>query len=304
MSRAGAFAVGLLLFLSAALPHGSLAARAVVAWEADYVNVRVEPSTGGDPVGRLATGAEAEVLEDRGEWTRVRFPGGEGWVVTRSLQALPDPPPEPASVPPLPPATAAPVAPAAPSAEPAALPVPREAPVSAAAEEAPSGGYLSQYTDDPDLPSFDTGPSVVSALSGLLIVLALIAGAVLLGRKLLGSRFPTARRPGGIRVLASRPVAPRQSLLLVEVEGLVWLVGQGPEGVQLIAPIEDERTLERLDDRYEFRETPFQSELRRTFDREDDGPPSSSAPPETPAEPTREQRLAALRRRGKPGDDA
>ena len=220
MSRAGAFAVGLLLFLSAALPHGSLAARAVVAWEADYVNVRVEPSTAGDPVGRLATGAEAEVLEDRGEWTRVRFPGGEGWVVTRSLQALPDPPAAPASVSAPPPATVAPVArvaPAAPSAEPAALPVPREAPVSAAADAAPSGGYLSQYTDDPDLPSFDTGPSVISALSGLLIVLALIAGAVLLGRKLLGSRFPAARRPGGIRVLASRPVAPRQSLLLVEV---------------------------------------------------------------------------------------
>ncbi len=304
MSRAGAFAVGLLLFLSAALPHGALAARAaVVAWEFDYVNVREGPSVGGDPVGRLATGAEAEVLEDRGEWTRVRFPGGEGWVVTRSLQALVEPPTAPASVSAPPPAPVAPGAAAVPAAESAAVP-PQETPVSAAADAAPSSGYLSQYTDDPDLPSFDTGPSVVSALSGLLLVLALIAGAVLLGRKLLGSRFPAARRPGGIRVLASRPVAPRQSLLLVEVEGLVWLVGQGPEGVQLIAPIEDERALERLDDRYEFRETPFQSELRRTFDREDDGPPSSSAPAETPAEPTREQRLAALRRRGKPGDDA
>ena len=299
MSRAGAFAAGLLLLLSVALPPCSLAARAVVEWEFGYVNVRADPSTGGDPVGRLATGAETEVLEDRGEWTRVRFPGGEGWVVTRSLQAVPEPPAEPAP----PPVTVAPAALASPSAEPAASSVPQEAPAPAVADEARPGGYLSEYADDPDLPSFDTGPSVVSAISGLLIVLALIAGAVLLGRKLLGSRFPAARRPGGIRLLASRPVAPRQSLLLVEVEGLVWLVGQGPEGVQLIAPIEDERALERLDDRYEFRETPFQSELRRTFDQEDEGPPGSSAASEAPAEPTREMRLAALRRRGKPGDD-
>ncbi|HSH71247.1 MAG TPA: flagellar biosynthetic protein FliO, partial [Deferrisomatales bacterium] len=262
-------------------------------------NVREAPSAAGDPVGRLAAGAEAEVLEERGEWSRVRFPGGEGWVVTRSLQGVPEPPAEPVPMP-----TPAPVGSDAPSAKPASPPVPPAPPASAAADAAPPGGYLSQYTDDPGLPSFDTGPSVVSALSGLLLVLALIAGAVLLGRKLLGSRFPAARRPGGIRVLASRPVAPRQSLLLVEVEGLVWLVGQGPEGVQLIAPIEDERALERLDDRYEFRETPFQSELRRTFDREDDGPPASSDAAEAPAEPTREQRLAALRRRGKPGDDA
>jgi flagellar biosynthetic protein FliO len=177
--------------------------------------------------------------------------------------------------------------------------------VSDGAEEARPGGYLSQYTDDSDLPSFDTGPSVISALSGLLIVLALIAGAVVVVRKLLGSRFPAARRPGGIRVLASRPVAPRQSLLLVEVEGLVWLVGQGPEGLRAIDRIEEPRALERLDDRYEFLETPFQSELRRTFDLE--GAPGE-APPEAGEtasdEPTREQRLAALRRRGKPADGA
>ena len=301
MRRSHSFAVAVALVLSAAVSLPCWAARAVVQWEYDYVNVRVEASPTADPVGRLAAGAEADILEQNGAWARVRYSGGEGWVVSRSLQVITpagaeEPPAQGGDAPP--PPTPSPAAPAAPP----LLAPPNEAPASA--PQPPTTGYLSQYTDDLEMPVFDTGPSVLSVLSGLFIVLALIAATVFVVRKLLGSRFPVGRRPTGIRILASRPVAPRQSLLLVEVEGLVWLVGQGPEGMQLIAPIEDPRALEQLDDRYEFLETPFQSELRRNFELEGEGPPSSGAAPAVPAEPTREQRLAALRRRGKPGDDA
>ena len=77
------------------------------------------------------------------------------------------------------------------------------------------------------------------------------------------------------------------------------VVGGGPGS--FIGPVH--RAAARLDDRYEFLETPFQSELRRKFELEDDGPPLSSDSPEPSVEPTREQRLAALRRRGKAGDE-
>ena len=291
------------------LPLCSWAARAVVDWEYDYVNVRSTASTTGELVGRLAAGAEGEVLEQREEWTFVRYPGGEGWVVSRSLRTLPETTPMVAKDTPAEPAPVAQPTGAAP--DPALVPdaktrPPEATPPSVVADgEKRPGGYLSEYTDTPEPPVFDAGPSVVSAISGLLIVLALIAGAVLLVRKLMGSRFPASRRPGGIRILGSRPVAPRQSLLLVEVEGLVWLVGQGPEGMRRIDRIDDPRALERLDDRYEFLETPFQSELRRTLDLEGErGEPVAPSEVGSAEELTREQRLAALRRRGKPADGA
>lgn len=306
MKRVKACVALALLSLLAAVPGGALAARAVVDWEFDHVNVRAAPSRTGEAVGRLAAGAEAETLEAQGEWTRVRFPGGSGWVVSRSLRPLPEPPPPPAPVP-APPA-AAPSTPPPEVAEvpaPAAPPAPPLQPPPAETQAGSPDGYLSQYRDAPELPALDTGSGVVSALSSLLLVLALIAGAVFAARKLLGSRLPSARRPGGVRVLASRPVAPRQALLLIEVEGLVWLVGQGPDGLRRIDRIEDPRALERLDDRYEFLETPFQSELRRNLNAEDQAEDAApAAAPVAPDNLTREQRLAALRRRGKPADGA
>lgn len=323
-----------LFFLALVLAWGAGAPawgqeRARVAWPEPTVNVRSGPSVGATRVGRLARGAQVEVLGERGEWTRVRHAGGEGWVVTRSLERLPATAPEPlqtaaaaqVSVPNPEPPAAVPPEPARtklpdvgqgapppsrpapePSPEPARAP-PAAAPPAVASRDAADAGYLSGL-EQPPSPSYEPGPGLLRLLSGLLLVLALLAGLVWALRKLSGGRLLAAgRRAGPIRVLAARAVGPRQGLVLVEVGGLVWLLSQGPEGLRPVAEIRDEAALERLNARYGFRETPFEATLRSRLDLEGEeqgkgttspaaGNISGKGPWASP-----EERLAALRRR-------
>ncbi len=267
------------------------AAPAVVDWEYDYVNVRSEPGTEAERVGQLALGARAEVLEERGEWSRVRYPGGAGWVVTRSLRVLPE---EPA------PAPAPPVAAPPAAAAPAPAPAPREAPppAPAAGESSPPSGYLAPYREDPPLPAVDLTSSVASLLAGLLLIFALLAAGVYLWRRFFLGRFPVPRRGGALRILETRPLGPRQGLVLVEAGGIVWLLAQGPDGVTPLAEIRDPAALARLNERFAFLESPFETELRRQLDLET-GPETAAEPP---GEPSAEERLAALRRRPERGD--
>jgi len=272
------------------------AGRAVVDWEHNYVNVRSGPGTEYDPVGRLALGTEAELLEERGEWVHVRHPGGAGWVIGRSLMRLPE--------------VATPAAPAvsgeaAPTPEVRSAPAPAveppvaEPPVVGAPEAEPesgAGGYLAAYTAESDLP-LAPDASLLRTVSGLFLVLALIAAAVWGVRRFMGSRFSASRRAGGIRVLATRSLGARHGLFLVETGGLVWLLGQGPDSVRLIAEIRDPEALRRLDDRYEFLEAPFESELRRELDISGQEPAAQRQGAEGPSP---EERLASLRRRPKP----
>ncbi len=276
--------------------------RAVVDWEYGYVNVRPAPSTGSDPVGRLTRGAETEILDVRGDWLQIRYPGGEGWVVARSLRRLA--PAEAPAAPAAPSPTAAAGSPPEPDtpADAASEPEPAPAPAARAGPPAvrstpdegarppasPDRGYLSEYLDDTAPPVADPGGGLLRLFSGLLVVLALIAGGVWVFRRFLGRRFPVDSRTRGIRVLASRPVGPRQALLLVEVGGLVWLLSQGSDGVSLVAEIRDPDALRRLDERYEFLESAFEAELKKRLDLE------SGA---GDAGPSTEERLAALRRR-------
>jgi len=293
------------------------ASRAVVAWDEPYVNVRAAPGTDATKIGRLAHGAEVEVLETQGEWVHLRYAGGEGWVVERSLERLPEPTvsavgtaaasgvggseaaPD-SAVPPAPPQRPGPApAPAEKTdASPlaAALPPSEPAPP-AAASSAPREGYLQGFDQTP--PPMEPGPGLISMLSGLLLVLALLAGVVWLIRRFTGHRFPGGRRGNAIRVLATRALGPRQGLLLAETGGLVWLLAQGPEGVRLIAEIRDEAALRRLNEQYGFRDTPFEAQLRRELDLEAD---ESGPHPEPDREPSPEERLAALRRRPGQGE--
>jgi len=302
----------LVLVASPAMLEVGWAERARVAWEEPYVNVRAAPGLDAAKVGRLARGAEGEVLSEEGEWVHIRYPGGEGWVVDRSLQRLP----EPAEV--LGSAVASP-SPAPPRAEvadnlvaangasettPPQVPTPSAAaseprtsePLPGGAPNPPREGYLSGL-DQAKPPPVEPGAGLVSMLSGLLLVLALLAGAVWLGRRFLGHRFPGGRRGNTIRVLATRALGPRQGLLLAEAGGLVWLLAQGPDGVRLVAEIRDEAALQRLNEQFGFRDTPFEAQLRQQMDLEE-----NAEGPRPDREPSPEERLAALRRRPKAGE--
>ncbi|MEW6489307.1 MAG: flagellar biosynthetic protein FliO [Thermodesulfobacteriota bacterium] len=311
LSRAPARTALLLLALALSWGAGAPAwgqERARVEWQEPTVNVRSGPNLGASRVGRLARGAEVEVLGERAEWTRVRHAGGEGWVVTRSLRRLPATAPEPAAAAPPPePArteTSGPHPPPPHSPEPAQAPPPAAAPPAVPDRDAGDLGYLSGLEETPS-PSYEPGPGLLRLLSGLLLVLALLAGLVWALRKLSGGGLLAGgRRAGPIRVLAARAVGPRQGLVLVEVGGLVWLLSQGPEGLRLVAEIRDEAALERLNGQYGFRETPFETALRNRLDIEGAEPgqgataaPAGNRSPGEGAATSPEERLAALRRR-------
>ncbi|MHB8766087.1 MAG: flagellar biosynthetic protein FliO, partial [Deferrisomatales bacterium] len=286
-----AAAAALLLF--AALP--AWAGRAVVDWTQRSVNVRSAPREDAPRVDRLAKGTEVETLGERGEWTRVRFDGGEGWVVSRSLRTQSGvPAAAPAPAPEAPTAAPAPEAPT-PAQPPPSGPGPlaQSSGAVAPAGGAPPapGGYLAQYADPPALPVADPGSSLLSLVSGLLLVLALLAGAVWAVRRFLLRGSVADRKGTAIRVLASRPLGPRQGLVLVEVGGLVWLLSQSPDGLSLVAEVRDPEALRRLGDRYGFLETPFEAELRQQLDLESAPAPEGPAPP-GPSGPSPDERRA------------
>ncbi len=293
MTRILAGLVALLLLV----PAAGYAGRAVVDWEYGYVNLRRGPSTSAPRTGRLTLGAQVETLETRGEWVRIRAGGREGWVVARSLRPLPEPKPPaeapaeaPAPAPAEPPEARAPKAPAQGVREAPAEPAPSE----------PQPGYLAKYLDQPEPDTPRAGGGWLRLLSGLLLVLALIAGGVFVARSIMGRRLALGRASPGIRILATRPLGARHGLILVEVGGMVWLLSHGPDGVRPIAEIRDPDALKRLDERYGFLETPFESELREKLDLESGGEAEGGPEPE----PSPEERLAALRRRPRSGSSS
>lgn len=340
MSRALA---GLLLLLLAT--STASAGRAVVDWK-DGVSLLSGPNARSKRVARLEVRAPVETLEERAGWVHVRSSEGEGWVQRRSLrflseetkkgrkgreEAAEEPPApvrkaeppkpqresvraEPLGPPPAP--AAAPVAAQPPA--PAPLPASPPAPVpSGAPAKLEPGGYLSGYDREP-APKTDTGPGIFSVVSALLLVLAMVAGAVYLFRIFSGRRGFGPQKGRGIQILATKALGPRQALVLVEVGGLPLLLAQGEGGVHLLTEIRDAEAVRRLNDLYGFRQTPFEAELHRQLDLESepspfdeaetgsDGPSGAyQAEPRASAAggPSPEERLAALRRRPRGGDD-
>ena len=55
---------------------------------ASALRFRSEPSLEGEILGLAVKGTVVEVLEDQGEWSRVRWNGEEGYMATRYLEQL------------------------------------------------------------------------------------------------------------------------------------------------------------------------------------------------------------------------
>lgn len=260
--------------------------------------------------GEVPPGAEVQVLDDRGAAVKVRYKGAEGWVKGSRLRRAPEP-------------AAAPVAPAPAAAAPAVAPPvgaqaspgggtygtagtegTQQAPapaVAAPVAPAPQPDPYAKYDREEAVPRVEAGPSLVTAVGALLLVLALIAGVVYLLRLLGARKYPAGLKAKGIQVLATRPLGPRQALLLVDVGGMPLLLAQSEGMVNLLAEIRDPEAVRRLNDLYGFRETPFEAELRQRLDLE-----SQEEKPAPGGERvlSPEERLAALRRRPRPGEES
>lgn len=265
---AAAFFLSLSLLAFVSPVHASFA---VVDWSEPYVNVRADSAHGSKKLGAIQKGNRVEILSQRGEWARVHYAGGEGWVLLKALRVVPDPPPAPKPAEPrvVPQETQAAAAPAAPVSPARPVEEPVSPPVSSPAKPAPAGGYLSNVDQRPGgLPEVSIGKTLVSMISGLLLVLGLIAGVVWLLRRFMSGRFPALQGGNAIRLLATRPLAQRQALMLVEVGGEVYLLSQTDSEVRLLTKIDSASAIDRLDSLFTFKPSKFESELRRELDED------------------------------------
>ncbi len=106
-------------------------------------------------------------------------------------------------------------------------------PISAAAADGAEGG-------------FSFASSLVQMLGSLAVVLGIIYLITHLSRRWLKGGGPMARQ-SYIRVVETRHLAPKKSLLLVEVAGEYLLLSNGSEGISLIKHIDMLEEIEVLE---------------------------------------------------------
>ncbi len=161
-------AAALLLTVLLAVPALALSAGTATV-KADWLNFRDAPSMQGHVLGLAPNGSKVEILEDQGEWCRVRWNGQEGYMCSRYLvqESVAQPAPSAAPVQPAPavqPAPSASPAQPEPAAQPVTAPQPEPDPAATAtaqpepAEETyPQVGILTgdavRFREKPDLSS-------------------------------------------------------------------------------------------------------------------------------------------------------
>ena len=96
-------AAALLLTVLLAVPALALSAGTATV-KADWLNFRDAPSMQGHVLGLAPNGSKVEILEDQGEWCRVRWNGREGYMCSRYLvqESVAQPAPSAAPVQPAP----------------------------------------------------------------------------------------------------------------------------------------------------------------------------------------------------------
>ncbi len=80
--------------------------------------------------------------------------------------------------------------------------------------------------------------AVIQMIAALALVIGLICLAQVAARRWLGGMGQSTAVPRYIRVVESRYLAPKKSLLLVEVGGEYLLLSDGTDGVQFIKQVE------------------------------------------------------------------
>ena len=58
----------------------------------DRLNLRAEPSKNGEKLGKYFSGTQVEILEESGDWFRVRVNFQEGWVMKEFIREVPQEP--------------------------------------------------------------------------------------------------------------------------------------------------------------------------------------------------------------------
>jgi len=88
--------------------------------------------------------------------------------------------------------------------------------------------------------------SLVKMLLALAIVLGMMVGSVYFIKKILHSTSPAMDRGTLIRILASRYLGPKNSILVVDVAGQIIVVGLSNQQMNVLTTISDKEVLDKL----------------------------------------------------------
>ena len=110
---------------------------------------------------------------------------------------------------------------------------------------------------------------MIKIFSALAIVIGIMMVSLYVAKKLM--RRGEGRVDGGdvIKVLSTRHVGPKSSVMLIEVLGRVLVVGLSQQSLSLLTSIDDQQSLERLRPNYGLggKPSPFSEQLAMYRDR-------------------------------------
>jgi flagellar protein FliO/FliZ len=89
-------------------------------------------------------------------------------------------------------------------------------------------------------------PSLLKMVFALALVLGLMIGAMYLVKKILSSTTPAMDRGSLIRILSSRYLGPKNSILVVDVAGEILVLGVSNSQMTMLTTISDREALEKL----------------------------------------------------------
>jgi flagellar protein FliO/FliZ len=89
-------------------------------------------------------------------------------------------------------------------------------------------------------------PSLIKMIFSLALVLGLMIGAMYLTRKILHATTPAMDRGSLIRILASRYMGPKSSILVVDIAGEIIAVGISNSQITMLTKISDREALDTL----------------------------------------------------------
>jgi len=89
-------------------------------------------------------------------------------------------------------------------------------------------------------------PSLVKMLFALALVLGLMIGAMYFIKKILHANAPEMDRGSMIRILASRYLGPKNSILVVDIAGELIVVGLSNSQMTMLTTISDKEALDML----------------------------------------------------------
>jgi flagellar biosynthetic protein FliO len=89
-------------------------------------------------------------------------------------------------------------------------------------------------------------PAMVKIFSALAIVIGIMVISLFVAKKVLRRTEGRCEGTDVIKILSTRYVGPKSSIMVVDVAGKVLVVGLSPQNLSLLTSIDDQQSIDRL----------------------------------------------------------